>query len=76
MQTLMDPWTQETFGDDESSFPGERHVFLDAATPFDDDLLNNDTRVNLEEEERMFKNAKLYTDWGNECFSNSLLLSS
>ncbi len=40
MQTLMDPWTEETFSDDESSLPDERHVFLDAATPFDDDLLN------------------------------------
>ncbi len=70
MQNLMDPRIKENFSDDESSVPDERHAFLDAPTQIDSDLHNNDTHVNWREEERMFQNAKMYTDQGNGCFLN------
>jgi len=47
----------------------------DMLPPFDDNPPNNDTVVNVEEEERMFANARMYTDRGNGCFTNKEILS-
>jgi hypothetical protein len=46
---------------------------LDAPTLVDGDLPNND--FDVRQEERMFKQAKMYTDHGNECFTNKEILS-
>ena len=75
MQNLMDPRIEENSSDDESSLPDEPPEFLDTPTQNDGGLHNNDTHVNWREEERMFKNAKMYTDRGNGCFSNEEILS-
>jgi hypothetical protein len=71
LQRLMDPANEEIFSDDEQSVPGDGHDFWEIPPPVDN-MPNN--HFNLEEE-RMFENAKMYTDRGNGCFTNKEILS-
>jgi hypothetical protein len=66
--------TSEVFSsDDDSSIPGYRFNFLDAPSLVDGNLRNND--FNVGQEERMFEQAKTYTDRCNGCFTNEEILS-
>jgi hypothetical protein len=66
--------TREEFSsDDDSSISGDGLDFLDAPPLVDGDLPNNDFDVG--QEERMFEQAKMYTNRGNGCFTNEGILS-
>jgi hypothetical protein len=65
--------SEEFSSDDDSSISGDGLDFLDAPSLVDNDLPNNDFDVG--QEERMFEQAKMYTDRGNGCFTNEEILS-
>jgi hypothetical protein len=67
----MDSANEEIISDDEQSVPDDGQNFWDIPPPVDD-TPNNDFDL---EEERMFENAKMYTDRGNGCFTNEEILS-
>jgi hypothetical protein len=73
IQSILASTSEEFSSDDDSSIPGDRLDFLDAPPLVDGDLPNNDFDVG--QEERMFEQAKMYTDRGNGCFSNEQILS-
>jgi hypothetical protein len=74
IQSLLASTSEEFSSDDKSSISSDRLDFLDAPPLVDGDLPNNDYDVG--EEERMFEQAKMYTDRGNGCFTNKEILSS
>jgi hypothetical protein len=73
IQSLLASTSEEFSSDDNSSIPGGGLDFLDAPSLVDNDLPNNDFDVG--QEERMFEQAKMYTDRGNGCFTNKEILS-
>jgi hypothetical protein len=73
IQSILASTSEELSSDDNSSIPGDGLDFLDAPPLVDGDLPNNDFDVG--QEERMFEQAKMYTDHGNECFTNEEILS-
>ena len=76
LQTLLEPGNEDISIDDDSNYSDDgQDVSEDMLPPFDDNPPNNDTGVNVEEEERMFANARMYTDRGNGCFTNEEILS-
>jgi hypothetical protein len=60
IQSILASTSEEFSSDDESSISGDGLDFLDAPPPVDGDRPNNDYDVG--QEERMFKQAKMYTD--------------
>jgi hypothetical protein len=73
IQSILASTSEEFSSDDDSSIPGDGLDFLDAPPLVDGDLPNNDFDVG--QEERMFEQAKMYTDRGNGCFTNEEILS-
>ena len=73
IQSLMASGIDDFSSDDESCISGDGLDFMEAPPLVDDDLPNND--VDVQEEERMFEQAKMYTDRGNGCFTNEEILS-
>jgi hypothetical protein len=73
IQSILASTSEEFSSDDDSSIPGDGLDFLDAPPLQDGNLPNNDFDVG--QEERMFEQAKMYTDRGNECFTNKEILS-
>jgi hypothetical protein len=73
IQSMLASTSEGFSSDDDSSIPGDGLDFLDAPSLVDDDLPNNDFDVG--QEERMFEQAKIYTDRGNGCFTNEEILS-
>ena len=77
--TLMDPANEDISTADDPNFSDDGQDFWDTPPPSDDnDPLDDDADVNVnveEDEERMFANAKMYTDRGNGFFSNEEILS-
>jgi hypothetical protein len=73
IQSILVSTSEEFSSDDDSSIPGDGLDFLDAPPLVDGDLPNNDFDVG--QEERMFEQAKMYTDRGNGCFTNEEILS-
>jgi hypothetical protein len=74
IQSILASTSEGFSSDDDSSIPGDGFDFLDAPSLVDDDLPNNEFDVG--QEERMFEQAKMYTDRGNGCFTNEEILSS
>jgi hypothetical protein len=72
-QSILASTSEGFSSDDDSSIPGDGLDFLDAPSLVDGDLPNND--FDLGQEERMFEQAKMYTDRGNGCFTNKEILS-
>ena len=73
IQSILASTSEGFSSDDDSSIPGDKLDFLDAPSLVDGDLPNNDFDVG--QEERMFEQAKMYTDRGNGCFTNEEILS-
>jgi hypothetical protein len=73
IQSLMLSACEDISSNEESSVSGDGLDFFGAPPLIDGDLPNNN--VDVEEEERMFKQAKMYTDRGNGCFTNKEMLS-
>jgi hypothetical protein len=73
IQSLLASTSEEFSSDGKSRISGDRLDFLDAPPLVDGDGPNNDYDVG--QEERMFEQAKMYTDRGNECFTNEAILS-
>jgi hypothetical protein len=73
IQSILASRSEGFSSDNNSSIPGDGLDFLDAPPLVDGDLPNNDFDVG--QEERMFKQAKMYTDRGNGCFTNEQILS-
>jgi hypothetical protein len=71
IQSILASTSEELSSDDDSSIDGLD--FLDAPPLVDGFLPNNDFDVG--QEARMFKQAKMYTDRGNGCFTNEEILS-
>jgi hypothetical protein len=63
IQSILASTSEEFSSDDDSSIPGDGLDFLDAPPLVDGDLPNNN--FDLGQEERMFEQAKMYTDRGN-----------
>jgi hypothetical protein len=66
----MDPIIEDLFSNNESNVSEEGLDFWEVPPLVDADLPNNANDVDVEEEERMFRNAEMYTDPGNECLTN------
>jgi hypothetical protein len=73
IQSILVSTSEGFSSDDDSSIPGDGLDFLDAPSLVDNDLPNND--FDMGQEERMFEQAKMYTDRGNGCFTNEEILS-
>jgi hypothetical protein len=73
IQSILASTSEGFSSDDNSSIPGDGLDFLDAPSLVDNDLPNND--FDVRQEERMFEQAKMYTDRGNGCFTNKEILS-
>jgi hypothetical protein len=73
IQSILASTSEELSSNDDSSISGDGLDFLDASPLVDGDLPNNDFDVG--QEERMCKQAKMYTDHGNGCFTNEEILS-
>jgi hypothetical protein len=73
IQSILASTSEEFSSDDDSSISGVGLDFLDAPPLVDGDLPNND--FDMGQEERMFEQAKMYTDRGNGCFTNEEILS-
>jgi hypothetical protein len=73
IQSMLASTSEEFSSDDDSSISGDGFNFLDAPPLVDGDRPNNDFDVG--QEERMFEQAKVYTDHGNGCFTNKEILS-
>jgi hypothetical protein len=73
IQSILASTSEGFSSDDHSSIPGDGLDFLDASSLVDNDLPNNDFDVG--QEERMFEQAKMYTNRGNGCFTNEEILS-
>jgi hypothetical protein len=73
IQSILASTSEEFSSDEDSSISGDGLDFLDAPPLVDGDLPNND--FDMGQEERMFEQAKMYTDRGNGCFTNEEILS-
>jgi hypothetical protein len=73
IQSILASTSEAFSSDDNSSIPGDGLDFLDAPPLVDGDLPNNDFDVG--QEERMFEQAKMYTNRGDGCFTNKEILS-
>jgi hypothetical protein len=73
IQSLLASTSEEFSSDNKSSISGDGLDFSEAPPLLDADLPNNDFKVG--EEECMLKQAKIYMDRGNGCFTNKEILS-
>ncbi|WP_288992458.1 hypothetical protein [uncultured Marinobacter sp.] len=73
---LRNPASEDILSDDdESRVSDDGQHFWEAPSFADDHPTDNGNGVNVEEDERKYKNSKMYTDRGNGCFTNEEILS-